>query len=30
VRLAILDGVEAAESVTTAAGDFPAYRTVGE
>jgi L-aminopeptidase/D-esterase-like protein len=30
VRLAIVDGVEAAESVTTAAGDFPAYRTVGE
>ena len=30
VRLAILDGVEAAESVTTAVGDFPAYRTVGE
>ena len=30
VRLAILDGVEAAESVTTAAGGFPAYRTVGE
>jgi L-aminopeptidase/D-esterase-like protein len=30
VRLAILDGVEAAESVTTAAGGFAAYRTVGE
>jgi L-aminopeptidase/D-esterase-like protein len=30
VRLAILDGVAAAEGVTTAAGDFPAYRTVGE
>ncbi|MEV7660789.1 P1 family peptidase [Paenarthrobacter sp. NPDC089316] len=30
VRLAILDGVVAAESVTTAAGHFPAYRPVGE
>lgn len=30
VRLAILDGVAAAESVTTAAGSFPAYRTAGE
>ena len=30
VRLAILDGVEAAESVTTPAGEFPGYRTVGE
>lgn len=30
VRLAILDGVQAAESVTTAAGDFPAYRPAGE
>lgn len=30
VRLAILDGVLSAESVSTAAGDFPAYRPVGE
>ena len=30
VRLAILDGVLAAESVTTAAGHFPAYRQQGE
>ncbi|MDD7837298.1 MULTISPECIES: P1 family peptidase [Paenarthrobacter] len=30
VRLAILDGVESAESITTAAGSFPAYRPVGE
>ncbi|WP_309073214.1 P1 family peptidase [Paenarthrobacter sp.] len=30
VRLAILDGVLAAESVSTAAGDFPAYQPVGE
>jgi len=30
VRLAILDGVLAAESVSTAAGDFPAYRPAGE
>ena len=30
VRLAILDGVRAAESVSTAAGDFPAYRPAGE
>ena len=29
-RLAILDGVLAAESVSTAAGDFPAYRPAGE
>ncbi|MET3367812.1 UNVERIFIED_CONTAM: L-aminopeptidase/D-esterase-like protein [Jeotgalibacillus campisalis] len=29
-RLAILDGVLAAESVSTAAGDFPAYQPVGE
>ncbi len=30
VRLAILDGVLAAESLSTAAGDFPAYRPAGE
>ncbi|MBT2585860.1 P1 family peptidase [Arthrobacter sp. ISL-95] len=30
VRLAILDGVLAAESVSTEAGDFPAYRPAGE
>ncbi|MFJ4206951.1 P1 family peptidase [Paenarthrobacter sp. NPDC089675] len=30
VRLAILDGVMAAESVTTAAGNFPAYGDAGE
>ncbi|MEV4951564.1 P1 family peptidase [Paenarthrobacter nitroguajacolicus] len=30
VRLAILDGVLAAESVSTAAGDFPRYRQAGE
>ena len=30
VRLAILDGVLAAESVSTAAGDFPAYQPAGE
>lgn len=30
VRLAILDGVMAAESVTTAAGSFPAYTDAGE
>ncbi|MDR6638100.1 P1 family peptidase [Paenarthrobacter nitroguajacolicus] len=30
VRLAILDGVLAAEGVTTAAGDFPAFGTAGE
>ncbi|MCF3137770.1 P1 family peptidase [Paenarthrobacter sp. AR 02] len=30
VRLAILDGVLAAESVSTPAGDFPAYRPAGE
>lgn len=30
VRLAILDGVLAAESITTAAGHFPAYRQAGE
>ncbi|WP_192812022.1 P1 family peptidase [Arthrobacter sp. M2012083] len=29
-RLAILDGVLAAASVSTAAGDFPAYQPVGE
>ncbi|MGP0221872.1 P1 family peptidase [Paenarthrobacter sp. NCHU4564] len=30
VRLAILDGVTSAESITTAAGSFPAYRDDGE
>ncbi|GAA3282830.1 P1 family peptidase [Paenarthrobacter aurescens] len=30
VRLAIVDGVLAAQSVSTAAGDFPAYRPAGE
>ena len=30
VRLAILDGVLAADSVTTAAGEFPAFRPSGE
>lgn len=30
VRLAVLDGVLAAEDITTAAGTFPAYRTAGE
>lgn len=30
VRLAILDGVLAAQAVSTAAGDFPAYRPAGE
>ncbi|MFF2841923.1 P1 family peptidase [Paenarthrobacter sp. NPDC057981] len=30
VRLAILDGVESAQSITTAAGSFPAYRPTGE
>ncbi|WP_426003616.1 P1 family peptidase [Paenarthrobacter sp. NyZ202] len=30
VRLAILDGVTSAESITTAAGSFPAYRHAGE
>jgi L-aminopeptidase/D-esterase-like protein len=30
VRLAILDGVLAAESVSTPAGDFPAFGTAGE
>ncbi|UXM90548.1 P1 family peptidase [Paenarthrobacter sp. JL.01a] len=30
VRLAILDGVEAAESITTAVGSFPAFRPAGE
>jgi L-aminopeptidase/D-esterase-like protein len=30
VRLAILDGILAAESVSTEAGDFPAYRQAGE
>jgi L-aminopeptidase/D-esterase-like protein len=30
VRLAILDGVLAAESITTAAGEFPAYGHTGE
>ncbi|MFJ5954748.1 P1 family peptidase [Paenarthrobacter sp. NPDC092416] len=30
VRLAILDGVEAAESVTTPAGEFPAFKAAGE
>lgn len=30
VRLAVLDGVLAAEEVTTAAGTFPAFRTAGE
>jgi L-aminopeptidase/D-esterase-like protein len=30
VRLAVLDGVLAAEGITTAAGTFPAYRAAGE